>query len=350
MLVIENLSIKFGNFSLKDINLSVQKGEYFTVLGTTGSGKTLLLETIAGRYRVSNGKIILNNTEITNIHPKDRGIGYVPQDYLLLPHLTVYENITLGKVQLDEEVIEFLNIKHLLNRHPSTLSQGEKQRVALARALIRNPKLLLLDEPTSSLDASIKRVVWKNLDRIKKKFLLTVIHVTHDFEEALFLSDRIAVMKNGTIEQIGTPKEIFTFPRSKFVAELIGIENIFEGVGILNKKGSFVSINQELNFFTYEKAEGKVYLSIRPENVVLKKYKENKINEFEGTVVKILEKGFFVRFDIDIGVNIVSLMSAKDFEELNLRAGDSVTLEIEPKNIHLIPYDKNLNKEGVEND
>jgi len=351
MLVIDNLNIKFGGFSLKDINLSVQKGEYFTILGPTGSGKTLLLEIIAGRYSVKNGRIILDGVDITNLHPKERKIGYVPQDYLLLPHLTVSENITLGKVQLEEDIVNLLNIKHLLKRYPSTLSGGEKQRVALARALIRKPKLLLLDEPTSSLDISIKRVVWRNLDKIKNKLSVTVLHVTHDFEEAFFLSERIAIMRNGIIEQIGTPNEIFKMPKSKFIAELTGVENIFEGFGKPNGQGSFISVGQELNFATYKKIQGKIYLSMRPENVVIKKCKENKINEFQGQIVKILEKGGFFRFDIDIGINIVSLVKASEISALNPKVGDKLIVEINPKDIYTFTYDdKSLEWKGDKDD
>lgn len=150
-------------------------------------------------------------------------------------------------------------------------------------------------------------------------------------------------MRDGAIEQVGTPSEIFEMPKSKFVAELTGVENIFEGIGKPDEKGSVISVDQELNFATYERVQGKTYLSIRSENVIIKKCWENKINEFQGQIVKMLEKGFFFRFDIDIGINIVSLVPASEVSVLNLKVGDKVMLEIDPEDVHSFAYnDKSL--------
>ncbi|BAL80576.1 ATP-binding cassette domain-containing protein [Caldisericum exile] len=246
MLYIENLNVKIGNFYLKNINLKIFDEEYFIILGNSGAGKTALLETMAGRYFPSSGKIIFGSRDITRMTPKDREIGFVPQDYLLFPHLSVLENITLGKVPLDKKVIEFLNIEKLLERHPSTLSGGEKQRVALARALVKKPKLLLLDEPTSSLDTEIKKSVWDLLLLVKQQFKITVLHVTHDLSEAYYMSERIAIMRNGEIETVGVFSEIMKSKSEKVALAILKKGDIFEDFQMINN-----SLNRDANPLSY---------------------------------------------------------------------------------------------------
>lgn len=237
MLKIEHLHKQLGNFKLRDINLEIKQGEYFIILGPTGTGKSIVLETLAGLYKPDEGKIYFNEIDLTNEYPENREIGFVYQDYVLFPHLSVKKNIIFGlkqkKIPKDEieqkldEILSMFKINHLINRKPLTLSGGEQQRVAIARALITSPKILLMDEPLSSLDPHTKEEFFYMLKSIHEKRKNTVIHVTHDFNEALYLADRIAVMNKGTIVQVGTPDEIFKKPNSDFVANFTGLKKKF---------------------------------------------------------------------------------------------------------------------------
>lgn len=234
MLKIQNLNKNLGEFTLKNINFEIEKGEYFVLLGPSGTGKSIILETIAGLYKPDSGRIYFNEIDLTNEYPENREIGFVYQDYVLFPHISVKENIIFGLKQKKlskseinkklDDILSMFNISHLINRKPLTLSGGEKQRVAIARAIITSPKILLMDEPLSSLDPKTKEEFIYMLKDIHNKRKNTVIHVTHDFNEALFLADKIAVINNGTIVEVGTPKEIFKNPTSDFVANFTSLK------------------------------------------------------------------------------------------------------------------------------
>lgn len=236
VLRIESLSISLGEFSVQDVSLEIRPNEYFIILGPSGAGKTVLLETIAGIHTPEAGRIFLDGREITGTEPRSRNIGMVYQDYMLFPHLTVEENIAFGLRQrrvspaeqhvMVEEICTLLEIRPLAGRYPGTLSGGEQQRVALARALVMEPSVLLFDEPLSNLDAKLRIHMRREIRKIQRQFGITSIYVTHDQAEAMSMSDRIIVMNKGVIEQVGTPKEIYATPASQFVADFIGTANM----------------------------------------------------------------------------------------------------------------------------
>lgn len=227
MIEIRNLSVKITGFELHDINLSLKRGDYFVVLGKSGAGKTVLLETIAGRYPPSSGKILLDGDNLIDLEPEDRQIGFVYQDYWLFPHMTVRENIDfpLKMRNVDRKqrsiayqtMVKILQIEELENRYPKNLSGGEKQRVALARALLVHPKVLLLDEPLSALDYSTKFEMKKVLKNIHQQFKPIIIHVTHDLDEALYFSNTVGIIKNNTIQHVFSTEEIKSLPLKEFI-------------------------------------------------------------------------------------------------------------------------------------
>jgi len=231
---IRDLSSKVADFSLRAINLEIEKGEYFVLLGQSGSGKTQLLEAIAG-LSGSEGTIFYEDDAISQKSPEHRDIGFVYQDFALFPNLNVEKNIIFsGKFKRIknaqehfEDIVAFLDLKDLLTRAIADLSGGEKQRVAIARALYSQPKILLLDEPLSAIDPTFRNTIMKKLKEIHKHFDLTTIHVTHNFREASYLADKIAILMEGTIEQVGTPDEVLNAPKNIDVARFLGFKNIF---------------------------------------------------------------------------------------------------------------------------
>lgn len=212
MLEIKKIRLELGKFTLNDLELEINLGEYFVILGPSGSGKTVLLETIAGLYTPDKGAILYNKKDIVCLAPEKRDIGFVYQNYELFPHMTVKDNITFGLkirgtkknyiIKKLKRLVSIFKIEYLLERYPRKLSGGEKQRVALARALIISPRILLLDEPLSALDVMIKSELQKEIKNIHNEFKPTIIHVTHDIEEAIFLADRIGIMKDGNILEV----------------------------------------------------------------------------------------------------------------------------------------------------
>lgn len=247
MITLEKVSHEWGEFSLKNVNLSVDEGEYFVILGPTGAGKTLILETIAGFYIPREGHIFLSGKDATHIPPEKRNIGLVYQDYSLFPHMTVEENVAFGlkmrkipkrEVEIKvQDIMDSVGITHLRGRFPSTLSGGEQQRVALSRALVIDPDILLLDEPLSALDPRTQELLREELKRIHKVRGTTTIHVTHDQTEALALADRIAVILNGKVIQVDTPLKVFNEPVSEKIAIFVGVENVINGKIISNEDG-----------------------------------------------------------------------------------------------------------------
>ncbi len=250
-LKLENLSSRIDDFLLDNINLDINKNEYFVLLGQSGSGKTRLLETIAGLNECS-GSIFYKEKDISNIASEKRDIGFVYQDFALFPNLNVEKNIKFSskykKIENEKElfrdIVGFLKLEHLLNRETRDLSGGEKQRVAIARALYSRPKILLLDEPLSAIDPTFRNSIMKSLKDIHKRYDLTTIHVTHNFREASYLADKIAIIMDGQIKQVGNAENVLNNPESIDVAEFLGFKNIFPTTLLnLNVSNEFFSVD-----------------------------------------------------------------------------------------------------------
>lgn len=231
---LKNISSRIDDFLLNSINLDIQKNEYFVLLGQSGSGKTKLLESIAG-VNYCTGELFFDGVDIINKPTEKRDFGFVYQDFALFPNLSVSENIKFSqrykKIEdekaIFEDLVEFLKLDKLLNRDIDNLSGGEKQRVAIARALYSRPKVLLLDEPLSAIDPTFRNAIMKSLKDIHTRYDLTIIHVTHNFREASYLADKIAIIMNGRIEQVGVASDVLNHPKNIEVAKFLGFKNIF---------------------------------------------------------------------------------------------------------------------------
>lgn len=347
MIRIENLSNDWKEFKINNINLQVEDGEYFIILGPSGSGKTMLLELIAGMWSLDSGKIYMDNNDITTLPPEKRGIGFVYQNYMLFPHKTVFENIAFGlkvkKIAKEEiktrvnEMMDLLKISHLADRLPRTLSGGEQQRTALARALIIYPKILLMDEPLSALDRKTRDELMQELKEIHKKFDVTLVHVTHNFDEALMLADRIAIMRNGEISQVGTSTEIFRHPADKFVADFVGVENIIEGTAEKDGEKLTVVNTGNISIYSTEQKEGHVHITVRPEDIILsaKKVETSARNVFKGQIKEIVDTGALIKLTIDVGEPIIVFLTRQSFLDMELNIGKSVWMYFKATAVHV---------------
>ncbi len=348
---VRGLWVDLAEFHLREINLDVAAGEYFVILGPTGGGKTVLLEAIAGLHQLRKGRILLDGEDVTGLPPEQRGIGFVYQDYMLFPHLSVAGNIAFGLElrRMDRQVIEervtemsqLLGIGHLMHRRPVTLSGGEQQRVALARALVVEPRLLLLDEPLSALDPGMREGLQRELGRLHRELGTTTIHVTHDFEEAVALGDRIAVVHEGRVVQVGSPEEIFRKPGSEFVARFVGVRNIFrgelhpgeDGYQTLSLNGIQIAVVTELS--------GRVHASIRPEDIVLSQepLRSSARNSFRGRIVDIADRGVVVYVTVRVPgalrSDFICMITRRSLEEMGLREGLEVYTAFKASTVHV---------------
>ena len=323
---IENVTTSYDGVQiLKNINLDIKDGEIFSILGPSGCGKTTLLRMIAGFTEPDGGVIYLGDEDITKLPPNKRNVNTIFQKYALFPHLTVYENVAfplrLKKVDnqtIDSEVKKFVKLVGLsehINKMPNQLSGGQQQRVSIARALINKPKLLLLDEPLSALDAKLRQNLLIELDLIHEEVGITFIFITHDQQEALSISDRIAVMNKGEILQVGTPAEVYESPADSFVADFIGENNFFEGKVIEILDNEFAKLyNEKLGELVFEmdkpvKVGDFVKVSIRPEKIKLSKtmpkvVNENgKINVLKVYVNELIYSGFQSKYFVFLNNN-----------------------------------------------
>ncbi|MFH1874516.1 MAG: tungstate ABC transporter ATP-binding protein WtpC [Pseudomonadota bacterium] len=347
MLKLIDINKNLEQFSLKNIDLEISENEYFVILGPSGAGKTVLLEIMAGLYQPTKGEIFAEDQNITNLPPEKRNIGLVYQDYALFPNMNVITNIGFGlkikktpKIQIQNKVkniSKLLEIENILERNVQTLSGGEAQRVALARALVLNPKIVLLDEPLSALDAPLREKLRKELKRIRAAFGTTFVQVTHDFEEAVFLADRLAVMKDGEIVQVGKTQEIMLKPANSFIAEFVGVKNIFQGqvkndsngLKWFESNGLRIQINTEL--------EGSCYISLPAEEIILSKEKitSSARNCLNGKIVEILPRGRLREVIVDVGQNLATLLTPRSIEEMNLAVGEKIWATFKTSAVHV---------------
>ncbi len=313
---------------IDNINLDVYENEFLTLLGSSGCGKTTMLRSISGLDKPSSGKVFIDGEDVTNLDPIKRKVNTIFQNYALFPLMTVYDNIAFGlkmqkrpKDEIEKRVQEMLELVHLEgyeNRYPKELSGGEQQRVSLARGLINKPKVLLLDEPLSALDLKLRKEMQIELKQLQRKLKITFIYVTHSQDEALSMSDRIAIIRNGKIEQLGTPQEIYDMPRTLYAATFIGDTNVIKGkVTSVDVKKGLVCVNDNIvgningNKFN---VGDEVTLTIRPENIKIAKNKM-KNNYLEGIIDELIYDGLSNKLMVNIGDYVIkALVYGNDFK------------------------------------
>jgi len=349
MLKLKNINRKPGCFALTGINLEIPEGEYFVLLGRSGSGKTQLLELVAGLTIPDSGEIWIDNRDVTYKRIQERQVGMVFQDFAIFPNMTVFGNIAyplqskkLGKREISlkvSEIAEEMNITGLLGRFTQNLSGGELQRVALARTLVNSPRLLLLDEPMASVDASLKDDIRRTLHLLHKKGL-TIIHVTHDFKEAISLASKVGVIHNGHIIQVGTPDSVFSRPANKFVARYAGIRNFFRVQyrydGTTWK--AFCDGNLVFNIIGDNFPDNGL-LILKSDNIkilVIKPQKEN-INCFRGIVKEINPSEYGMEITVDAGEIFYIDMTINEFKPLRMKESSEVWITFAPESAVALP-------------
>ncbi len=353
-----NVVKRFGEVVAVDhVTLTIRDGEFFCLLGPSGSGKTTLLRLIAGLEYPSEGEIYIDDRLVNDVHPKDRDVAMVFQNYALYPHMKVFDNIAfplymrkkklkLTKEDIRKKVIEvarLLKIEHLLDRKPSQLSGGEQQRVALARALVREPKVFLMDEPLSNLDAKLRLYMRTELRRLQESLGVTTIYVTHDQVEAMSMADRIAVMNKGRVQQVGTPEELYERPSNLFVAGFIGVPPMnFIECSIVEENNEYVlncrelkrKLDKDVALKILESGYGpEVILGIRPEHLRISK--EPVANAIETEVFLSEPLGSEVIVNVKVGDSVVKVRAPPGTK---YRIGEKVFLQVDWSKIHL--FDK----------
>jgi len=357
-IAVEHLTKRFGPLAVvSDVGLSIQEGELFTLLGPSGCGKTTLLRLIAGFYGPDEGEIRFDDRVVNAVPPHERGIGMVFQNYALWPHMTVTGNVSYGlklrKISHSDiaarvqEVLEKVKLAGLGDRYPGQLSGGQQQRVALARALVLNPKILLLDEPLSNLDAKVRVQVRAEIRKLQKELGITTIYVTHDQEEALTLSDRIAVFNQGKVFQVGPPKALYERPANRFVADFIGINNLVEGKVLAVDDGAQGKLRAGTALGEIAAIHGgplkpgdRCVICVRPENIALEGQPGGGVNRLNGKISFAAYLGNTLRYDVDLGQGITFKTDIRDpWHHEPLAMGAAVTLSCPVSSTLAIPAD-----------
>jgi len=336
-------SYEDGFTAVNDFNLEIKRGEFVTFLGPSGCGKTTTLRMIAGFEIPTEGEILLKGKSITDLAPNERPINTVFQRYALFPHMNIYENISFGlklkKLPKDvidkkvKKVLDLVDLEGFEKRKVSTLSGGQQQRIAIARALVNEPEILLLDEPLGALDLKMRKEMQLELKAMHDELGITFIYVTHDQEEALTMSDKIVVMSEGKIQQIGTPEDIYNEPKNAFVADFIGESNIFNGIMTDKLKARFAGGE----FECVDDVEKGTHITavVRPEDVIITEPSKGIIS---GKVISVIFKGMHYEITVLSGKNEMVIQTVK-----SANVGDFVGMYVEPDNIHIMIADNNTN-------
>ncbi|HOI12649.1 MAG TPA: ATP-binding cassette domain-containing protein [Methanoculleus sp.] len=351
MIAFDRVSLALGSFSLNDVSLTINRGDYYFIVGPSGAGKTVLLEAIAGLHRPDSGRVLLRGEEITALPPEQRGIGLVYQDYSLFPNMTVADNVSYGlrvrgmrKKEARAEVAPLLDrfgIGHLADRYPGTLSGGEQQRVALARAVAVKPDILLLDEPLSALDPVTQEKFIADLKRLHREDGLTIVQVSHSRREAHLLATRMAVIIDGTLMDEGEAEVVLNTPRSREVASFVGIENILDGMVTAND-GGHVTVDaggRAIEAVTDAAVGEEVTLCIRGDDVVVAVEdgpQSSARNTMAGTIVQVVENGPIAEVRVDAGVMLTAVLTRRSVQDLGLAPGIPVTLSVKATAVHVI--------------
>ena len=353
MVELRKVSKKFGSFTaLEEVSFDIAEGEFMTFLGPSGCGKTTCLRLISGFENPSTGEVFIAGKNVTHDPPYRRSVNQVFQSYALFPHLSVYENISFGlrmkklaasdiKRRVDR-IVEMTSLQEFADRKPAQLSGGQRQRVALARAVVCEPQVLLLDEPLSALDAKLRTQMRAELKQLQKRLGITFVFVTHDQEEALTMSDRIAVISCGRVEQIGTVNEIYYHPATRFVATFIGETNIVEAE-IVGQGADVIHCQMEGGMMLAVRAGtpaagNNVLLSLRPEKIRLYRSQPQGQNIFSGRIVVQVFKGAVNDLTVAVsgGLELRALIANDGQQELAFQEGEEVFCRIQPEDINIV--------------
>jgi spermidine/putrescine ABC transporter ATP-binding subunit len=333
--------------AVDDVSLDIRENEFFALLGASGSGKTTLLRMLAGFESLSGGDILIEGSSIANMQPNQRPVNLMFQSYALFPHMTVAQNIAYGlemeklpKAEITERVnaiLDVIQLSHLARRKPDQLSGGQRQRVALARALVKRPKVLLLDEPLGALDKKLRSEMQLELKRLQHEFGITFIMVTHDQEEALVMADRIAIMKDGALLQVGSPKDIYEKPESKFAADFIGVMNFLNvkrsGDGFATPDGTPISAAHVSDGVGH----GEAIAAVRPERLFLGDAGDNHVS---GMVAEIAYHGLDLLLHVKTelaDMPVIVRMTADVADTHRPEIGQHITLSWNARDTHIFP-------------
>ena len=368
---LERLTKEFGNgkekvVAVRELSLTINPGEFVTLLGPSGCGKTTALRMIAGFESPTSGEVLLDGENLVSMTPDKRPMGMVFQSYAIFPHMTVFDNVAyglrikkMGSAEIKKavsEVLESMSLSHLTNRAPNQLSGGQQQRVALARAMVVRPKVLLFDEPLSNLDAKLRAQMRIEIRNIQRRLGITSIFVTHDQDEAMSLSDRIVVMRNAVVEQVGTPDEVYRRPSTVFVADFIGRSNFLRVETAKSVKGGKAKVvvgGKELEVAAQDKALGSAQpvLLVRPESISVTASKSSTPGKSEGVVTNVVFYGNHVEYTLNTSDgSILAVVSDPIYEEI-VQVGKVAKYSFDEDRAWLLPSDSEFErKQDQENE